>query len=150
MANTYTTLFYHIVFSTKNRGRFIRPEIENKVWAYVGDVARHHKFTAIQVGGVEDHLHALVMAPPTIAPFEIAKYLKGESSKWIRETFSELCRFAWQDGYAGFTVSKSNVSEVVKYIQGQRTHHKTHSYQEEISSFLKKHEIAYDERYLKG
>lgn len=81
MTNTYTALFYHIVFSTKNRAPFIKPEIENRIWEYLGGIARHHKMTALQVGGIEDHVHALVMAPPTIAPFEIAKHLKAESSK---------------------------------------------------------------------
>jgi putative transposase len=81
MANTYTSLFYHVVFSTKNRVPFIRPEIEERFWAYIGGIAGHHKMTALQIGGIEDHLHVLVMAPATLAPYEIAKYLKGESSK---------------------------------------------------------------------
>lgn len=101
MANTYSSLFYHVVFSTKNRTALIRPGIEARVWAYIGGIARNHKMTAIQVGGVDDHIHALVMAPTTIAPYEIAKYLKGESSKWIHETFAELQNFGWQDGVLG-------------------------------------------------
>jgi len=150
MANTYSLLFYHIIFSTKNRVAFIRPEIENRVWAYVGGIARTHKMTAIQIGGVDDHLHALVLAPPTIAPYEIAKYLKGESSKWIHENFPDLRAFGWQDGYGAFTVSKSNVPAVVTYIQNQRTHHQTQTFQEEYLEFLKKNDVDYDERYLWG
>ena len=87
MANTFASLFYHVVFSTKNRVGFIRPEIEERVWAYISGIASKHKMTAIQVGGAEDHIHALVMAPPTLAPFEITKYLKGDSSKWIHVEF---------------------------------------------------------------
>ncbi len=98
MANTYTSLYYHIVFSTKNRATFINPEIEARVWAYLGGVARAHKITALQVGGIEDHIHALVMAPATLAPSQIAQYLKGDSSKWIHEEFPTLRGFAWQDG----------------------------------------------------
>jgi putative transposase len=150
MANTYTALFYHIVFSTKSRVGFIRPDIEDRIWAYLGGVARHHKMTPIQIGGIEDHLHALVMAPPTLAPFEIAKHLKGESSKWIREEFPDLLNFGWQDGYAAFTVSKSNVPSVVSYIQNQRAHHQTQTFQDEYLEFLKKHAVQYDERYLWG
>jgi len=150
MANTYTALFYHIVFSTKNRAPFIKPEIETRIWEYVGGVSRHHKMTAIQIGGIEDHLHALVMAPATIAPFEIAKYLKGESSSWIHEEFPDLQDFAWQDGYGAFTVSKSNVPSVVSYIQSQRAHHQKQSFQEEYLDFLKKAGVDYDERYLWG
>ncbi|MGH9802877.1 MAG: IS200/IS605 family transposase [Blastocatellia bacterium] len=150
MANTYSALFYHIVFSTKNRIPFIKPEIENRIWEYVGGIARHHKTTAIQIGGVEDHLHALVMAPPKFAPFEIAKYLKGESSKWIHEEFPDLQDFGWQDGCGAFTVSKANVPSVVGYIQNQRVHHQKHSFQEEYLEFLKKAGVDYDERYLWG
>lgn len=94
MANTYAALFYHIIFSTKNRAAFIRPDIEERLWTYLGGVARKHKMTAIQIGGVDDHIHALLMAPPTLAPFEIAKYLKGDSSKWIHEEFAHLQDFA--------------------------------------------------------
>jgi putative transposase len=72
MANTYSNLFYHLVFSTKNREDFISPGIENRVWAYIGGVARKHKMTALQVGGTDNHIHVLVLAPPTIAPSKIA------------------------------------------------------------------------------
>ena len=150
MANTYSALFYRVVFSTKNRAAFIRPEIEERVWAYIGGIARHHQMTAIQVGGVEDHIHALVLAPATLAPFEIAKYLKGESSKWMHETFADLRDFGWQDGYGAFTVSKSNVPGVVDYIQNQREHHQKQTFQDEYREFLKKHGVEYDERYLWG
>jgi REP element-mobilizing transposase RayT len=150
MANTYTALFYHIIFSTKNRVAHIKPDIENRVWAYIGGVARKHQMTALQIGGVDDHIHALVMAPPTYAPSEIAKFLKGDSSKWIHEEFPELHGFAWQDGYGAFTVSKSNLPSVIQYIQNQREHHRTKTFQEEYLEFLQKHGIEYDERYVWG
>ncbi len=150
MANTYSALFYHFVFSTKNRTALIRLEIETRVWAYLGGVAREQKMMAIQIGGVEDHIHALVMAPPTLAPFEIAKYLKRDSSKWIHETFADLQDFAWQDGYGAFTVSKSNVPAVAGYIQNQRTHHQKESFQDEYRDCLNRHGVDYDERYVWG
>ncbi len=150
MANTYTSLFYHIVFSTKNRAPFIRPDIEERVWAYLGGIARNHKMTALQIGGIEDHLHALVLAPPTIAPYEIAKYLKGESSKWIHETFADLPDFGWQDGYGAFTVNKSKLPDVVSYIQKQRVHHQAKSFEDEYREMLDLHGVEYDERYLWG
>ncbi len=95
MANTYTAIYYHVVFSTKNRVAYIRPEIESRVWAYIGSVARAHKMTALQVGGIEDHVHALVIAPATLSPSQIAQYLKGGSSKWIHQEFPEFRGFAW-------------------------------------------------------
>ena len=150
MADSYTSLFYHFVFSTKNRANFIRADIEERIWAYIGGVARKHKMAAIQIGGIEDHVHVLILAPTTIAPFEIAKYLKGDSSKWIKEEFADLQAFAWQDGYGAFTVSKSNIPAVVEYIQSQRVHHQKKSFQEEYLEFLQKHGVEYNEKYLWG
>src|SRR5256885_5732898 len=120
MANTYCSLHYHGIFSTKNREPWLLPDIEERVWQFIGGIARAHRMTALQVGGVEDHIHALITARPTIAPFQIAQFLKGDSSKWIHEEFSALRIFGWQDGYAAFTVSKSDIPRVIKYIQNQR------------------------------
>jgi REP-associated tyrosine transposase len=79
-----------------------------------------HKMTALQIGGTDDHLHALVQAPPIYAPSQIAQFLKGESSKWIHEEFSHLRAFGWHDGYAASTVSKLELPGVILYIQNQR------------------------------
>jgi putative transposase len=78
MANTYTSLHYHVVFSTKNRVPCLTADIEQRVWEYIGGIARAHRMTALQVGGFDDHIHALVAAPATIAPSKIAQYLKGD------------------------------------------------------------------------
>lgn len=150
MANTYASLHCHMVFSTKNRIGHLTPDIEQRVWAYIGGVARKHKMTALQVGGFDDHIHVLVMAPPTLSPSQIAQYLKGDSSKWIHETFPELHGFAWQEGYGAFSVSQSNLAVVVSYIQRQREHHQQQTFQEEYLEFLQKHGVTYDERYLWG
>jgi putative transposase len=150
MANTYTSLHYHFAFSTKNREPWITPEIENRVRAYIGGVARAHKMTALQIGGIEDHIHAVLMAPPTLSPSQIAQYLKGDSSKWIHEEFRNLRAFEWQDGYGGFTVSKSQVGHVIKYIKNQREHHRKRTFQDEYLELLNKHGVDYDQRYLWG
>ena len=150
MANTYTSLFYHVVFSTKNREPFIGPDIEQRVWAYIGGVARQHNMTALQVGGIEDHIHVLVLAPPVLSPSQIAQYVKGDLSKWIHETFPTLRHFAWQTGYGAFSVSKSGVSSVVDYIQNQRQHHARKTFQAEYVEFLQRHGVEYDERYVWG
>src|SRR5262245_38218386 len=94
--------------------------------------------------------NALVMAPAAFSPSQIAQYLKGDSSKWIHEEFPELRGFAWQDGYGAFTVSKSNLPDVIRYIESQREHHRQRTFQEEYLDFLNKHEIDYDERYVWG
>lgn len=150
MANTYSSLNYHFVFSTKNREPLLVQDIESRVWSYIGGIARAHNMKALQIGGIEDHIHALVMAPPTIAPCQIAQYLKGGSSAWIHDEFTQLKHFGWQDGYGAFTVSNSRIPEVIGYILNQREHHRTKTFQEEYREFLKLNGIEFDERYLWG
>jgi putative transposase len=150
MANTYVSLYYHVVFSTKHRLKLISQDIENQIWSYVGGIARKHKMTALQIGGIEDHIHALIMAPATLSPGQIVQFLKGDSSKWIHTEFPSLRHFAWQDGYGAFTVSRSNIPDVVSYIQNQREHHQKRTFQEEYRALLEKHGIEYDERYIWG
>ena len=150
MANTYSQIYFHVVFSTKSRVDFIRPEIENRVWAYIGGIARKHKMTAIQVGGIDNHIHALVGSPTTLPPSQVAKYLKVDSSFWIHNEFQELRNFAWQDGYGVFSVSKTDIPRLVEYIKNQRMHHQKQTYEEEFVELLELHGIEYDERYLFG
>ena len=148
MANTYSQLFYHVVFSTKSRFKFIHQDIEERVWSFIGGIARKHDLTALQVGGIEDHIHGLVMARAIVAPCKIPMWLKGGSSKWIHDEFSKLRKFGWQDGYGIFSVSKSHVPEVIAYIKNQRVHHKRQTFEEEYISLLKLHGIEYDERFV--
>jgi putative transposase len=150
VANTYASLHYHVIFSTKNREPWLLPHIEQRIWEFIGGIARTHRMTALQVGGVEDHIHALVTAPPTMAPCQIAQYLKADSSKWMHEEFSRLWNFGWQDGYGAFTVNKSNIPNVISYIQNQREHHRKKTFQEEYLDFLRQNGVEYDERYLWG
>ena len=148
MANTYTSLHYHFIFSTKHRQPWIRPEIEERIWEYLGGIARKNKMKPLKTGGVDDHIHMLLGAPPTLAPAKIAQLIKGGSSAWIHDTFPDLRAFAWQDGYGAFTVSKSGIPDVTVYIENQREHHRTRTYQAEYRALLDRHGIEYDERYI--
>src|SRR5438105_14986261 len=98
MANAYTSLHYHFTFSTKNREPCVVSETEGRVWSYIGGIARKHKMTALQVGGVEDHIHALILAPSTLAPSQIAQLLKSHSAKWRHEELSTMRGFEWTQG----------------------------------------------------
>lgn len=150
MANTYTCLHYHVIFSTKNRERWITSDIQTRIWPYLGWIAREHRLVPLTIGGIEDHVHLVLNAPPSIALSKALQLLKGGSSKWIHDAFSTLRGFEWQDGYGAFTVSKSNLSEVVKYVEDQREHHRYKTFQEELRAFLDRHGVEYDERYLWG
>jgi putative transposase len=150
MANTYTSLHYHLVFSTKDRERWIDPAIEQRIWEYLGGIARTNEMKALIVGGIEDHVHLLVGMKPTISVSHAVQQLKGASSKWIHETFLDLAAFNWQDGYGAFTVSKSQLPDVTSYLENQREHHRVRTFQEEYRALLDKHEIEYEDRYLWG
>jgi REP element-mobilizing transposase RayT len=148
MGNTYTSLHYHAVFSTKNREPWIPRVNEERVWAYIAGIAQNHRLKPLRIGGVEDHLHVLFGMPPTVSVSEALKSIKGGSSAWIKENVPGCRGFAWQDGYGAFTVSKSQISEVEAYITSQREHHRYKTFQEEYLALLERHEISYDEKYL--
>jgi putative transposase len=150
MANTYTSLHYHLIFSTKNRERWIAKDIEQRVWAYLGGIAHSNEMIALAAGGIENHVHLLVGMPPTMTVSRALQLLKGGSSKWVHETFPTLRRFQWQDGYGAFTVSKAQLAEVSDYIGSQREHHRTKTFEEEYLELLRKHELEFDERYVWG
>jgi putative transposase len=150
MANTYTSLYYHVVFSTKNRQPFLGEAIRDRLFAYLGGIARENKMTALEVGGVADHVHLLVSIPASLAVSKAVQLLKGGSSHWVKETFRDMIDFAWQDGYAAFTVSESQLDNVQEYIRSQPEHHRTKTFVEEYRAFLTRHRIEYDERYLLG
>ena len=150
MANTYTSLHYHLIFSTKNREPWIRQDIEQRIWEYMGGIARQNGMKALQVGGADDHVHLVVGIPATLAVSKALQLIKGGSCQWIHDTFPDLALFAWQDGYGAFTVSKSQLPDVIHYVAHQREHHRIRTFQEEYKTFLEKHGIEYDERYVWG
>ena len=148
MANTFTYLHYHLVFSTKNREPWLRSDIQERVWAYLGGIAHSNHLTPLQIGGVEDHVHMLLAMPPTICVSEALKRLKGGSSAWIKQTIAGCRGFRWQDGYGAFSFSRSQQAELEKYIRYQSEHHRVKTFQEEYRALLDRHGIQYEERYL--
>jgi REP element-mobilizing transposase RayT len=145
---SYVSSNFHCVFSTKERRPFITPKLREKLWPYLGGIARQNKLKAIEIGGVEDHVHILLTLPPTVSIAKAMQLLKGGSSKWIHETFPEHRLFAWQEEYGAFTVSASHTEKVVDYIRGQEEHHRKQSFKEEFVALLTKHGISFDEKYL--
>ncbi len=150
MANTYSALHYHIVFSTKNREPWLVADKEARVWEYLGGIARANGMKALKVGGYDDHIHLLLALPATISVSKAVQQLKGASSRWIHESDNDMMAFAWQDGYGAFTVGLSQIADTVRYIEGQRAHHRMKSFQEEYVYFLNKHDVAFDESYVWG
>ncbi len=148
MANSYISCYIHYIFSTKNRENIITPEIEERLWPYIGGIARENKMKALAIGGVEDHLHLLTSLPATITIAKAIQQLKGASSEWVNETFGKEKKFYRQVGYGAFSVSSSQLNKVKMYINNQKKHHKKKTFKEEYMGFLKKYNVDYDEKYV--
>ncbi len=148
MAGTYSKLYYHIVFSTKNRQPFITPSIEVELHKYIASVLRGIGGSCVEISGMPDHLHLLAILPPKIAVSDALRDIKANSSKWIHESKPEHMKFAWQDGFSVFTVSKSQVEPVRKYIHEQKQHHAQRDFKNELLGLLERHDIEYDKRYI--
>jgi putative transposase len=138
----------HCVFATKKRRPLIAADLQERLWPYLGGIARENKVKALVIGGVEDHVHMVLSVPPTLSVAKSIQLLKGNSSKWIHETFEEHRDFEWQEGYGAFSIGVSGVEETMKYIQGQAEDHRRTSFREELEMFLRKHGMQYAEQEL--
>ena len=147
MPHSYTNLLNHIVYSTKNRKPFIDSALESRLFPYFGGIVRQLGAKLYVVNGVEDHVHLLAELPPSIAVSEAIGKIKGSSTHWIHESFPDRSEFEWQRGYAAFSVSKSNVPAVARYIEKQKAHHTKVSFSEELERLLRRHGVVIDSRH---
>jgi len=148
MPSTYTSLLYHIVFSTKDRRPFLNPKLRAELFPYIVGIVSKFGGVTLEIGGVEDHVHMLLRLPADLAVSDALRLIKSNSSKWAGERRDLIRAFAWQTGYSAFTVSKSQVPSVGKYIRNQERHHQRLTFKQELVSLLIKHEIEYDRRFL--
>ena len=148
MANTYTNLFFHIVFSTKERKQFLTKEVRDELYLYISGIAKAKNFQIPIMNGTDDHIHILTILKPDISISKAVQYIKSGSSKWIHERFPKLKIFSWQEGYGAFTVSMSQVEKTKKYILNQENHHKKMDFIEEYRKLMKINNIKFDEKYL--
>ena len=148
MSSTYCNLIYHMIFSTKHRKTWIDDPIRDRLHSYLGGAVRGEGGISLRVNGLEDHVHLLAKLRQDKAVSDVLRDIKANSSKCVHKTFSGYDGFAWQRGFAAFTVSASQFEKVQRYIENQQEHHKTMSFEEELIMLLKAHGIEYDERYL--
>jgi putative transposase len=137
--HSYVSSLHHCIFATKGREPYLTPVVRERLWPYLGGIGRENKMRTLAIGGVADHVHVLISLPPTISVAKAMQLLKGNSSKWVHETFPELRNFAWQEGYGAFTIAVSAVEETRAYIRNQEEHHRTKTYRDEVMAFLKRH-----------
>lgn len=138
MAHALVQNIMHVVFSTKNRLKLIPKEKQPRTWAYLAGICHQQKIFVHEIGGMEDHVHLLIQIPPTLALADAVLKIKASSSKWMGP------RFAWQRGYGAFSVSKSTLDAVARYVRNQEAHHRKMNYEQEFIALLEKHGVAYD------
>ena len=148
MGQTLVQNYIHIIFSTKNRMRYIKQHRQEAIFSYIGGLCNKKKCQVLRVGGYEDHIHILCLLAKNIAVIDLMRFIKSNSSKWIKKQYPELEFFSWQEGYGAFSINAQQTEAVIHYIENQKEHHKTTSFQDELLYFLKKYKMDYDERYI--
>lgn len=148
MAQTITQLYFHIVFSTKNRIEIIRPDIEDELYAYIGGILNNHGCKLMIGNGTANHAHLLGSLHKSVLIPDVVGSIKRDSSKWLKTKGGMLSKFGWQDGYSVFTVGHSQLQTVKDYIANQKEHHRERLFEDEMRGFYRKYEIPFDEKYV--
>lgn len=148
MANTYTQIHIHSIFSVQNRNCIIQPIWKEELYRYLTGIVQNNGHKLLAINGMPDHIHLLFGMRPTQSLSNLMQDLKGDSSKWINKKGFIKSRFSWQEGFGAFSYNKSMVNNAIDYIKDQELHHRKKSFLEEYHEFLEKFEVDFDERYL--
>ncbi len=150
MTHSYRIHYFHLIWSTKQRRPFITPEVQTRLYSYLGSVITNNNAHLLEIGGMPDHIHLLIELSNLDKFSYFIRELKASSSRWIHKTFPDLADFSWQEGFGSFTVSYSSLGQVKTYIQNQPEHHKKMTFAEEYKKFLRLHQVNFDERFVLG
>lgn len=148
MANTYTQLYIHIVFSVKGRQNLIQKTWKEELYKYICGIVSGKEQKVYAIGGVSDHIHILVSVKPNIALSYLVRDIKANASKWINEKRFVSGKFQWQEGFGAFSYAISQLDNVIAYINNQEQHHKKKTFKEEYVEMLQKFNVDYDDKYL--
>jgi REP element-mobilizing transposase RayT len=148
MANTFTQIYIHFVFSVKGRQNLIQKSWKDELHKYICGIVDGKDQKVYAIGGMADHIHLLVSIKPTIAISDLVRYIKANSSKWINEKKFVIDKFQWQEGFGAFSYAQSQLDNVIAYINNQEQHHKEKTFKDEYIELLQKFNIGYDEKYL--
>jgi REP element-mobilizing transposase RayT len=144
----YTKMYVHLIFAVKHREAALNEDIRQRVFEYISGVITAMNHKSIIVNGYSDHVHILIGLNPSISISNTVQEIKRSSSLFINR--EKLCKgkFAWQEGYGGYTYSRSQLKNVYNYIENQQKHHEKKTFKDEYLMFLKKSEIEYNDKYL--
>jgi putative transposase len=148
MSHSHVSLHYHLVFSTKDRLPHITSNLSQRLYDFIGGIIRAEGGVLHAAGGEVDHLHLSAGFRQDTAVSDMVRKIKANSSRWVHDTFPLSSVFAWQEGYGAFSLSFAGLDKVKEYISHQQEHHRTVTFQEEYLSFLERHQIPYDPRYV--
>ena len=141
MSHAFTNLLVHIVFSTRKREPLICDSFRERLWAYMGGLAKDEFGVARIIGGTDNHIHALLSMRPDVSVSKAMERWKSLATGWVKKTIPEAADFGWQAGYTAFTVSRSNAEQVIAYIARQGEHHRAMTFEEEFARLLEAHGI---------
>lgn len=148
MPQSLSKIIIHVIFSTRDREPWLDRDVRPRMHGYLATICRELNAEAFLVGGVLDHVHLVTTLPRTLSLAELVEVVKKTSSRWIKALDPKYRGFYWQRGYGAFSVSPSQLEDVLKYVETQEEHHRTRSFQDEYREFLGKHAIHFDERYV--
>jgi putative transposase len=148
MANTYTQIHIQAVFTVQNRDCIILRNWKNELYKYITGIVQNNKHKLLAINGMPDHIHILIGLRPSQSLADLVQNIKGGSSKWINERKFVRGKFSWQEGYGAFSYSKSELVNVIQYIDDQIIHHKRKTFIEEYHDLLREFEVDYDDRYV--
>ncbi len=148
MANTYTQLYFHIVFAVKGRDNLITSKFKIDLYKYITGIISKKDQKLMIINGMPNHIHLLIGTKPNCNLSDLIRDIKANSSKWINENKFVLGKFEWQTGFGAFTISQSGINKVIKYIKDQEEHHKIKSFKEEYIDFLKGYKIDFEDKYI--
>jgi REP element-mobilizing transposase RayT len=148
MTNTYTQIHIHAVFTVKNRLSLIKKDWQDRLYQYIIAIIQNHDHKVLSIGGMPDHIHLLFGFRPTQSLSELMQNVKRNSSEWINKEKLVLGKFSWQEGYGAFSYSKSQIPQVIKYIENQEIHHKKRTFVEEYKKILIDFGLECDERFI--
>jgi len=148
MADTYSQIFYHVVFAVRNRESLIIPQIKDELYKYITGIITQQKQKLFIINGMPDHVHLLVNCKPDMNLSSLVREIKEHSTKFINDKRIIPGKFHWQAGFGAFSVSKKDVGIVLNYIKNQEEHHRIKTFKDEYLFFLKENDISFQEKYL--
>ncbi len=148
MAQTFSKMLVHVIFSTKERLPLIGSDWNDQLFAYMGGIIKSEFGYPIRINGVADHVHLLIDMKTSASAADMVRVVKSRSSHWLHETFADSAGFSWQGGYGIFSIGESQQQAAIAYINKQQEHHRRVSFQEEFLAFLQRYQVEYDPRYV--